>query len=221
MVLFLTSCGLHSGTLTPPQLMEKHKLPRPLQWCCKQFGHVLYPLRLKTSSYSSTVFLSVNWHAYPSFTLTQTERPAATNHREKNYLAQKVQQARRGTGCRRVEAVTGTDPTEASSLLAPIPHSPFSSLVAFKFYSLFQWDLGTEFEVDVIEVPEANFDSSASKENNYPNLLCHPASPLTMEFHWAQRMHWRRSLLWCCIHVVLCEKCLPRFPFSSLPSHLF
>lgn len=79
--------------------------------------------------------------------LTQTERPAATNHTEKNDLAQKVQQARRGTGCRRVEAVTGKDPTEASSLLAPILHSPFSSLVAFEFYSLFQWDLGIELKL--------------------------------------------------------------------------
>lgn len=62
--------------------------------------------------------------------------------------------------------VTGKDSTEASSLLAPILHSPFSSLVVFKFYSLFQWDLEIEFEVAVTEVPEANFASLASKENN-------------------------------------------------------
>lgn len=149
---------------------------RPLRWYCKPSGQVPYTLLMKTETCSSVVFLSPNWQECPTFTLTQTKRPPAANHRKKNYFTLKVQQACRGMGWRQGWAVAGRDPTGARSLLAPILHSPFSSFVAFKFYSLFQWDLGVEFEVSVIEVPEANFDSLASKENNYPNLPCHAPS---------------------------------------------
>lgn len=147
---------------------------------------------------------------------TYPNRKACCNkpHGEKRFSSKGTASSQRHG----VQTGWGSDRKGSNWSLKPFgSYPPFSLFFSCGFWVLFTISVGFGdwVEIDVIEEPEANFDSSASKKNNSPNLLCHPVSPLTMEFHWAQRIQWRRHFLWCCIHVVLCEKCLPKFPFPS------